>query len=426
MISLNFKKNSLISVSSKAVLKILSGLALSQIIMLLGYIFLTKLYSPSQFGVLAIIMSVSAILGPLLVLRMEISILIEKYKPVSDVCLFFSVITAVILAFISGAFLIFFSFIFDTSWRILAWVIPIFSFGNILMLLTDFYLNRHKKHFYMAIIPVINSTVIIVSSIIYKDFENGLIWGILTAYSIVTIFCIFFLFKPFMIGYKISTKKRFSYWCKKNKEFVFYTTPAAFLNLLATNLPVLIIGALFGTQSLGFYSLMSKFLLAPVALISGSINKIAIERISRAINNKESVLNIIKKISVKVAIFSLGVILIYLFFIYVNGFSIIFSEEWDVINTISLYFLPSVYFALVAKSTSRFAVFRRNKMGLIFQSILLTCVIAGIYVPYAYGINFENTILILSIVLSLVYFFQLILFYKIANTQDLKNIRLIK
>ncbi len=402
----------------KSVLKLVSGASLSQAIMMIGFILLGRLYTPTQFGLMASIVALAAIISPLLALRFEMTILIDKSKRIANmamsICFLLAVVTlglSTLMLYIAGQF-------FVTSWAPYLYAFVIIAIGNTALLISESYFNRLRAYKTMASLPVINAVIFVSTALALQHFSDGLIWALIMSniclFTLVTIK----IYTPIQQGLSSLSRKRFFYYIQRNKDFPIFSLPATLCSNLSNNVPVLLIGSLFGPAQAGLYAMMMRLLLAPIKLISATINKVFIEKISKLINTKQQIYPTSFKIMSVMAGLSMLLGLSIFIFAMLNGFSFVFGAQWTALNALTLYFIPAITVGFIARSISRFAIYRRNKMGLYYQITMTTAILSFFAISYIFALSFEQTIIGLSFTLCSLYFLQLYLVRKVSKEHD--------
>jgi len=394
------------------------GTASSQIITVVGMIFLARFYSPAQFGMLASIAALSGICIPFLSLRYEMAVLIERTRAmacVGYVTILCLLLTGLLLILGLGTLALTFAFI---NTALFLFVFTILCVSGSFSKISENFLNRNNKYFTMATIPIMGNIVFITAALMLTDHIHGLLIATALAKCVI-ILCIFIKTKDAIFaGIQAFSLKRMHTFLRKNIEFPRYNLPAALLNTLSGNLPVLIIKALFGDAAAGFYSLLNRIMLAPVRLISLAINRVFIQRISVLINKRTP----IKPLTHKAILILSGASLFLgagtVLFTQLDGFTLLLGDQWDKLNDYALIFIPAIMAAFVAKSVSRFAAYRKNKIGFYYQSALLATMLVTIFIIWQLHLPFITTLICLASITTMFSLIQLYMINRITNTLD--------
>lgn len=94
---------------------------------------------------------------------------------------------------------------------------------------------------------------------------------------------------------------------RRYRAFMFLSAPSALLNAVALQLPVLLIGALYGAASAGLYGVAALLTVAPVTLLAGAMSQVTMGSVSDRIRlGAPGVQGLIRKALVPTAVVSLA------------------------------------------------------------------------------------------------------------------------
>jgi teichuronic acid exporter len=275
----------------KNVSTMLVGSFISQLLPVLASPILTRIYNPQNFGAFAFFLSSCTVITILATGYYEIAILkLKKHKEVINLCFVITLIS------FSISLLIFLTLIFLTQLKIellnsMAMtdfiLIPLGIFLNSLFQITTYYLTWKSKFVFLNQIKIFQSITIVIASIGlgYSPFKNS---GLIVSYILG------FLVSAIPIIYNIYSFRKFIAFgfanrlIKEYRTYPMYALPSAFINNLASQLPIFFIKKYFEKASVGEYSLTNRILIAPVSLISVSLGQVYFKKISDKSNKKES------------------------------------------------------------------------------------------------------------------------------------------
>ncbi len=262
------------------------GSGSSQFILLLATIFpLFKLYSPEQFGVYAVYMSIALIGGTLTTARYEVVIPVPTEN--RDAAGLFGVST--IFSFTGSMLILGMMF----AW-IPPWIESLNTFSYLLSLqilvfgiceTNRQWLARLGKFGILAIAEIGRTSVLVLVQCLFADSFGetaaGLVIGLAAgwiAFLLITL--------PFVIG---SLPKR----CLQIRNIMnaaishrgnLFLIPSQGLNRISTIMPIFILEAVFGPSVTGGYYVASRFLYGPSALISEPVRSVFFPAASRTYN----------------------------------------------------------------------------------------------------------------------------------------------
>ncbi len=319
----------------RSVLVLAGGTAFAQALTILISPIITRLYSPQDFGVLAVYVSLLAILGGISSLNYENAIPIadDDESAVNVVAL------SCIILFATGFLIVFFLFFFGDY--LIGWtntpaikpflaLLPLGILGVGLYQILSNWAVR-KRHFKLIARAKINqsigkSAIQLGGALIFP----GLIWLILgqmigVAGGTINLFRYFYTNnKNFIKNIKISNLSSTAY---RFKRFPLFSNGAFFLNSLNLQLPNLLLAAFYGPRVAGLYMLGQSVLGLPLNLIGNSLAEVFF---GEAAHYSKQSLEHIKRLFIRVtwSMFLLGLPIVGLSLLAPLYFPVVFGREW--------------------------------------------------------------------------------------------------
>jgi lipopolysaccharide exporter len=316
----------------RQIITLMSGALFAQAIMLLSIPILTRIYTPSEFGIYSLFVSVITIVGNISSLKYEQAIMLPKNDKDANALLFLSFIFTIITSIISFLIVIIFYPIILNYFNnniTLVYLLPIgILFIGILQILNaynsrnQFYKTMSKARVFNAL----NISFIQVSTRYFGNF-NGLVLGKLIADFINILYIINYHIKRNTIQLRNISKRRTRLNINKYHHFPKFQTPTVFLNSISQNIPILLLGYLYSAEAAGFYALTIRVLQAPINLIGASTREVFYQKASKMHANKENFFNLYYKTTIN--LFKLFLIPLLLISIFGEEiYSTIFGEKW--------------------------------------------------------------------------------------------------
>ncbi len=314
---------------SKNVLTLMTGTAIAQAIPIAISPILTRLYTPEDFGKLALFISIVSVMGVFATGKYELAIILPKknstaYQLVSLSFILSFLISVFYIVPLVGSSIV---YSFDTIYYLL----PIVSFFIALNSIFDRYNNRVKNYKLMSYQRLIKTTIESITSIAFItlfSIQTGLVWGFIFGYFISSwtmLYINFTSFKELKFKPSLSKMKVLS---RRYINFPKYSMPHTFLNTLSENIPIFLIPLYYGSHTLGLYAFGLKIVKAPLELLLAAMfnvlgQKMA-EEYAKGNEIKSLFISIVKKL-ITFAIFMIPL------FIYIDDiFVFIFGQEWRV------------------------------------------------------------------------------------------------
>lgn len=405
------------------VLTLMTGTTIAQAIPIAISPILTRIYTPEDFGVFALYMSLLSIVAVIATGRYELAVILPKNNKdsINIVAISFLISLGISL------FLFIIVFFFNTEITKLIgtpeisnwlYLIPISVFLVGAYQSLNYWNNKKKQYKTMAKSKIYQSFSAGGTNLTlgFMDFSKlGLIIGQLVG----QIIAFFILLKSFIRNdmYYVSNinKLKMFVLLKRYKDFPKINMPHAFLNTLSSELPVLLISKFFNSSNTGFYSLANLIIVGPMGIISSSYSQVFLQKISELKNNnlKEEEMVFFKNTIYKLLVFSFPVFCI-LFFIMEDVFSIIFGSDWIIAGTYSMILIPMLYFRFTGSIVSSVVlVYNEQKKAFYIEVLntilrLLSLLIGGFYNDIILAlILFSLTSSVISIY-RLIWYFQVV------------------
>lgn len=347
---------------------------------------LTRLYSPSDFGLLAVFLAVVSVCATLVTLRFETSILVPK-KNIESANL---VLLSLILAGGLSAVLVFLSFLLPMTIQekiglgILGnWIsIACLTAGTAAAIaVMQGWMNRQKKYKQMAWLRVGQSFALAVVAVCLGilNVKDGLLIAQICA---TACFC----FAALWLGRSVANlwkKEQLQATAVVHKNAPKYLLPTSLLDVVTLQMPVLMIAMWFGADEAGQFSMAWKLLMIPMGLIGGAIGQVFMQRLSNTIENPLAAKKILSHSWL--LLFFIGLVPFALFLM--GGdyfFKMILGDDWVEAGTLATILAPMAFVIFISSPTSgTFVILGLQKYSLLFGMLVF------VYRPLCIYIGFQ-------------------------------------
>ncbi|NML55995.1 oligosaccharide flippase family protein [Chryseobacterium cheonjiense] len=268
-------------------LKLMIGTGISQFVPVLFSPLLARIYSPVNFGDLAIFMAFSVIIGMCASGMYEFAIVLpEKDYDAINIVKLITLISLSISCLCEAVFLILSFFIeLDTFYHLIPFSIFFTTCYNIL----SYWYNRTKKYKKLNFVRILQSVIIVSGSFIFYNHEYGLIYGFLLG----GLFCCLMFLLNFLIYFRSINIREIKSLAITYKKFPLLILPSSMMNTISSYAPVFFIKKFYSSSTLGSYSISNRVLTAPISVISTAIGQVYFKNLSDYYNEGKS--DLIKK-----------------------------------------------------------------------------------------------------------------------------------
>ncbi|WP_120971581.1 oligosaccharide flippase family protein [Comamonas sp. lk] len=410
------------SAYTRNVLTLMTGTGLAQAIPIAISPILTRLYSPEEFGLFALYMSVVSILAVMVTGRYELAIVLPK----RDRDAMHIVMLSIMLSFFVSIILFVIIWLFNARITNLLKVPEISPWLYWMPLSTllmgtyqslSYWSNRKAQYKRLAISRTAqgSSTALLqLSSGSMTSEGAGLIEGDIGGRALscaVLAKSVFHEDKKIILNIN---KKRIFLLARKYLNFPKYLIFAHGINAASFQLPNLFLGALFNSAAPGFFALTQRVMGAPSALVAGALGDVFRQQASHYYVCEKECAEIFINTLKKLLLLSFFPFVIFFFFA-PDLFSFIFGQKWEIAGVYAQILTPMFFMQFVASPLSvMFMIGEKQKIDLMWQVILFTAVFFSLRIG-GYYFDVFGTLIIFSSVYSLMYFLSLIISYKIAK-----------
>ena len=408
---------------------IAGGTVIAQIVTIAFSPIITRQYGPEAFGILGVFMSVVTILSTVSSLCYVHAVVLPKEDADGLRILFLSLKIAAIISLILAGIMIPFRQQIAVLLGMEAvapylFLVPISVFFAALAQGYDQWLIR-KKNFKAS------SAVTVIQSISLNGLKTGvgffapfasILIGLSTFGNVLQALLSWIFSHKFVKPIKRSMVKeeqeRIKELAIEYRDFPLYRSPQVFINSASQNLPVILLASLFGPTVAGLYAISVRVLKLPTALISQSLGKVFLPRITEAAHQGENLQKHIIKATVGLAM--VGIIpygLVVAFGPWLFG--LVFGAEWVKAGEYARWVALWLYFGFMnVPSVQAAAVLGIQKWLLIYEVFSMVSRIFTLIIGFYVFHDDKIAIILFSIVGILI---NLILIFKVIKYCRYKN-----
>lgn len=399
---------------------LISGTSISQLVTLLFYPILTRIYSPEHFGLFSIFMSIIPIIVILASGAFEQAIIITKSSKETinliSVTIYRSIIVLLMLGLISYILInnvdILFKYKYYNQWIL---IIVFTSFLTIIYNIFNEWSVLEKKFKMLSINKIYNSSFITIFKTLnsfISFLSNGLIFGELFGKIITSSICLKLFIRNNIKIVSITNYKSLNKTRKKFSNFPRIMAPDLLINTLSGSIHVFFISAYFSNSDLGYLSLSLSLLTLPVTVISSAIKDVFREKA----NNEFAKTGSCRKLYVKLfkpifVIGSIGFTLLY--FIVPFLYSFFLGNQWTQSGYYAQILIPLFFFNFISMSLGGvFVIVNNLKISLYWQIFGLIISFISLYYGCVILKDFKMTLILFVIAKSITYILYSLLSFK--------------
>ncbi len=400
----------------------MTGTTIAQAIPIAISPILTRIYTPEDFGVFALYISIVSFIAIIVTARYEMAIVLPKSEKEAINILALSILITLSIVFVITFIILFFK---ETILNTL----NADSLGNILYLVPlsillaglaqsfNYWSNRKEYFKNMSNAQISQSISIGVSQPLFKyiGINSGLILGNIVG-RIVSVFVLIHKFiKNDRTSLQYVKKEVMLEQMIKYKDFPLVNSLHAFSDIVRNSGSVMLISSFFGSTILGFYSLSLRVLQVPIGIIGSALGQVLYKKFSSLHNDNQLLYPYVKSIMIKLVLIALPTFGI-LFFIAPDLFAFVFGEKWRVAGEYSQILIPYLFMNFLISPISSIPIIF-NKQKEIFYISLFGNMVYILIIIFLHSFGIEIVVTFLSLFMLIYYLCVLGWFYKELNVK---------
>ena len=414
----------------KNVLKLASGIFISQIITLLAAPIITRLYGAENYGIVLIFTSISIIFIPLASMRYELSIVLPRKKSEATnlfilsivITLFFSVLFFLAILFLGNELFTFFNIKHLTPYK---WLIPITFFLAGITASCNYWCTRLKYFSQISVAQIITQLFVTIGGVSFGFL------GFNVAITLIIVGIIGQSINLIILLAKIinSNEMKFMFLSVnirkvidgaiRYKDFPKYSSFGALLNAASWQSPIIILAFYFPVSIVGFYGLGFRLIQMPMLLLGNAINQVFLQHGSKS-KHEGNLGSDVEKLFITLFSFGLMPNLI-LMTIGANLFEVFFGLQWREAGVYVQILAPWAFLWFLSSPLSPvYSILEKQKMELKMHGLIFFMRIIPLFIGGLCG-NARLTILLFSLGGIVSYGYLLIQVFLISEI-DFKNL----
>ena len=407
------------------VLTLVTGTTIAQIISIAIAPILTRLYSPSDYGMWAIYTSIASMLTVVATGRYEMTIMLptedkEAFNLVSltaGLTLCVSVIVLIVLCFFARRMASLLQASEMWPW-LYALPVSIFLAGQYQAL--NYWANRKNQYRRLALYRVLQALVTSGLSLAFGFARLGVGGLLLAALAGQALGA--FLLGTFVWFQEGANRKAVTYANMRRllvryRDFPTFSLPSDLVNVGSLQLPVLLLTRFFGAGIAGLFSLTQRILALPVSFMGNSILDVFKQRASSDYSRmgqcREIYLRTIKHLAVISSVPSLALL--------VAGpllFKTVFGETWTVAGEYAQILAPMYFFKFLSSPLSYlYYIAEKQREDFLLHLYIALSTVGTFWGGFVLSHSAKVALVLFSANFSLIYIFYLVRSYTFAQGQ---------
>ena len=402
-------------------LTLTTGNTIAQAIGLLAIPILTRLYSPEEFGQVALFISIVNVIAIAANGRYDMAVVLPKRDGQSFHLMVGSVGIAAVFAMVTLVILVFFyanitSLFEASSFRGIVWFLPIMVFLLGVHKSMQYWFTRKREYITIARNKVALSSTqnaVKLGRAIFSNGYWGLIVGTFIGEFVALIHYVSVFFRVDAWRLRLFSFKTMIKAFREYSNFPKFLMPMGVVNTFSVNILIFALSAIASNAMVGFYERAWRVVNLPLSLLSTSFGNVFFEKMTKTSNPRRFYLQSY------FANLSLALIIILPIVFWGEAiFVFVLGNDWKVAGTIARAIAPlTVFNYATACVSSVFSVYQKNQILLIWQILYLAIVLGWILL--AQSIDIFMLIKIFALIGAALYALLAYIGFKVVTMQTL-------
>lgn len=394
--------------------KVVTSAVFSQFIILACTPILTRLYSPADFGVLAVFVSILGVIPIVATFRYDVAISLSKDRQESyhilGLCLIGTILCTVAVAILFGT-----GSLAKTNSSLAQvqpywWLVALGTFAVGVFTALNAWVGYAQEYSLVARVKVRQSLSSVIAQIALGLLTAGPL-GLLIGYVISQSFGA----TSYANAVRRARPQAFRFRdiaaaAVKYRQFLFFAFPAGVINRLGLHIIPVLIGLYYSIAAAGFYLLAQRLVALPTLVIGRSVAQVYTNRLARdSLTGQTRLLRVYLKTNV--ALLTVGFVPMGLLAVVGPGlFSFVFGEEWRVAGVFCQILTPAFYAQfVVSPMIQTLNVLGYQKTQLVWDCARLLAIFAVFLVSDRHSYSQIHAVMAISATLCATYILQFLL-----------------
>lgn len=392
----------------KNFLMMLSGNTISQVIPFIIAPFIARIFSPEEFAVQANFLAIVGLIGIISAGRYELAVVLPKEERKAQTLFKLSLIIITLISILSLLIFLFRDRVSDfyndkDLPKYMIYVTPAIFFTGLYNLL----FNWNVRHGKFNAVSASRITQSFIGNILYLAFGylawgiDGLVIGWMIGQIFSTLMLIYPTIKNWQSGTKISNSE-IKEMAIKHKDFPLINSLHAFTDIFATQFFIFwLITNNYGMLALGLFSMMNRYLRAPIQLVTGAVSQIYYKEATQCVNNQTSSIPIIKK-TLKICLFFALPFIIIISIWGPQLFAWYLGSEWREAGEYARIMAPALFVNFIfAPIGITPIIYNKQRYAFLFSLLGYIASLGSLLIVSSFGFSFTTALWSYSICLTI-------------------------
>ena len=365
--------------------KLLSANVVAQVIGLIVYPILTRMYAPEDFGLLNLFLSIGGVLAIISTAEYYYAIVLPKDDRDADAVLGVGLVWLVgttLLVTLTVLFARPISQLFKSpDLASYYWMMPIYVFAMGAWNLLNYWYIRHNKYNPISRYQISQNLLSAGGKLGLGSMgmlQSGMIYAVVIAPLLSCLSSVALSARELLNAIRGLSWNSLRKQAGVYRNFPCFVLPRSFVNMLAGQMPVLLLTPFFGAKAVGFLSVAILLGYTPIGTITRAIYQVMYQHTMERVHHNQPIGGIIRQFLLYASALIVPVF-VGLWFVLPDLTAWLLGAEWHLSGEYIRWMLPWLYVSLLSCSINYlFDVFMKQRWGLFFEVLLAVMRIAGL------------------------------------------------
>jgi len=404
----------------------MTGTTIAQAIPIAISPILTRIYTPKDFGIFALYISISSIFATIATGRYELAIMLPKKDEDAINIVVLSIILSLVISLLTFIIVFFFNSQITAilgNEEIKNWLyfIPLTVLLTGIYQAFNYWSNRKKQYRRLVSSKVIQSTTTATTnlSLGFSGLgSNGLIFGGILGQAIATSVLIKMVLAKDKAKFKYTNKLKVFALAKKYKKLPFLSLPNALIDAIRVSGINILMTTFYSVTVLGQFSLAWKMIQVPMGIVGASLAQVFFQKV--ATTDSTHLMHLTQNLISKSILVAMPIFLIIYFFA-TDIFIIVFGKEWVIAGEIASILTPWLFLNFLTSPLGNIFIVL-NKQEIVLGVSVLYMLLPLSILWFFHNLDFLLVLKIITYTMSLIliaYIALVFIYIKKENKNDL-------
>ncbi|MBQ0016852.1 MAG: oligosaccharide flippase family protein [Bacteroidales bacterium] len=399
--------------------RLLSANVVAQIVGLLIYPILTRMFAPEDFGIANLFLSIASIVALFTTAEYQYAVMLPRSDQQAAFCLHGGIFITIIVC-LTCCGICFFAQPIENLFQAPSlasylWMMPIYVFLIAIGNLLNFWLMRHKRFDCVSQLQISQNLINAGGKTACgaAHIGGGLIVSPVVSMAIAVGIALWRMPQKLWKNLTVLSPRGTLAAMSRYQNFPRFSLPKSLVDNLASNMPTLLLAPAFGSTTIGFLGMALTLTFTPIRIICSSVNRVFFQHNAQMVQQKQPLRPFVGRTITTIAAIIVPIaILLYLLSPSICRW--LLGDNWQTCGIYIRMMIPYLSLAAISLTLNYIPDLLGRQRGLlIFAAIRLALQVSGLVVGILLG-SVSYAIILCYNACAILYIIQIAWFYRIS------------